>query len=91
LIRSGRLGADVDRRSLTPQPARKQFLSPNLSLGRNRKLSKSSEDLIGKSEKWAEDLKSGLSASLQKDLNLVRGLFLDTFFLNKSYHTEAHS
>jgi len=39
--------------------------------GRVRKLSKSSEDILGKSEKLVGELKDGLSASLQKDLNMV--------------------
>ena len=68
----------TDRKCATPQPIRKpansdaakHFLSPNLG-GRVRKLSKSSEDLIGKSERWAGELRGGLSASLQKDINLV--------------------
>ena len=68
----------TDRKCATPQPIRKpanrdaakHFLSPNLG-GRARKLSKSSEDLIGKSERWAGELRGGLSASLQKDVNLV--------------------
>jgi hypothetical protein len=45
-------------------------LMPGLG-GRVRKLSKSSEDILGKSEKLVGELKDGLSASLQKDLNMV--------------------
>ena len=69
--------SSVDRKSATPQPVRKrpdadlnQFLNPNLG-GRVRRLSKSSEDIIGRSERFAGELRDGLSASLQKDLNLV--------------------
>ena len=70
---------DVERRTaVTPQPMRKsdatkQFLSPNLG-GRVRKMSKSSDDLIGKSERWAGEMRGGLSASLQKDIHLVSSL-----------------
>ena len=76
-FRPSLLSRDIERRALTPQPVRKppatdlkQFLSPNLG-GRARKLSKSSEDLIGKSDRWVGDLRVGLSASLQKDINMV--------------------
>ncbi len=75
------LPRDAERRTaVTPQTLRKsdatkQFLSPNLG-GRVRKLSKSSEDLIGKSERWAGEMRGGLSASLQKDIHLVRNLEL---------------
>lgn len=75
----------MDRKSATPQPVRKrpdadlnQFLNPNLG-GRVRRLSKSSEDILGRSERFAGELRDGLSASLQKDLNLVG--FLNSFGL----------